>query len=173
MKILILLLAPLISASQIVYLHGSKILPEENATRYRKLMWGDFKGPQTDPNSLAISTTGWFYTETFDEPNCRFDVFTWFNQQESFCTTRDPYVLKHEQGHLDIAEIFCRHLQQELNKINLAKDTLIGRALFQEWTNRRQEMQDLYDKETNRALNHIAQERWNIWIKEQLVLTNK
>lgn len=144
-------------------------IPFELTTGYHQLTWDDFKGKPTDSNFLAVSRSGWDYWEHWaDNGSADYSVRGLFFPELSFSITTDSYTLKHEQGHFDINEIYVRRLNKQLKLFVRANDRPAAmKAQTKMWAERCI-TENLYDKETRCALDHTAQERWNIWILEQL-----
>ena len=76
----------------------------------------------------------------------------------------------HEQGHFNIAELFARKLRKAFAEYNFNAHT-VGKdidKLFILNKQERNEMDALYDKETNRSQNGQQQVLWNKKIKSEL-----
>jgi hypothetical protein len=138
--------------------------------------WRDFTGtkPASGDTIVAASINtelDWGTSEEFfpgaDDTMTGFNAFVRFNPENSYTTTKDPYVLKHEQGHLDIDLIVCNRANKvaALNlRYSVPQWNDIQNYFIKMWN----DLDIQYDKETNHSINHSEQERWNIWIKEQL-----
>jgi hypothetical protein len=134
------------------------------------LTFEDFKGKQTDPNSIAITHSGGEEETNCIGNKCTFTVRTVFYADDSYAVTRDTIVLIHEQGHLNIAEIWTRKLRNALKKYQgcSVAESVKAENLCRHYGKLRDEIQDQYDRETNHSLNHERQIFWNKWIAEQL-----
>ena len=152
---------------------------------YKQLSWSDFKGEVeiTGPKKDFAAKMSWWlggnwnFKET-DSSICEYK-FTNVNAVASF-RPFDAWVkqdfkdnfdlLKHEQGHLDIAEIHARGIESELlgkrffcpgGVFNIDKINEVTSQVFQEYRNSTREMDQLYDTETNRSKNKQEQADWN------------
>ena len=90
---------------------------------------------------------------------------------------RDPKtitaaLLRHEQAHFDLTEVYARRLRQKLlvfqakancNKLQPAFDNLT-KPVYDEWNRQ----QNRYDAETNHGLNAPKQAYWELQTKLQL-----
>jgi len=89
----------------------------------RKLTWDDFKGePDTAnfPNTLALTNSGFGYESGINMfKDGQVFVQSVFNTNLSWVVPegRNDYVLRHEQIHFDITEIYSRKLRKELASI--------------------------------------------------------
>lgn len=132
------------------------------------LTWGDFKGKVTDKTNAANSniTMQWDYKQT-DTMVYDVKASVFFDPYRSYTSTRDPYILKHEQGHLDLCLIYVRKANA-LAKYSFLFPVKDFELLRQDIENEWNLMDDRYDFETNHSVNREAQARWNKWIQEQL-----
>ena len=90
-----------------------------------KLTWADYKA-QPDPRSDAAATTT---TYLGIEYNINREGFSYkiqcrFSKNRSWGLHKTEYILSHEQGHFDIAEIFARKLHKELSDYQFSKKDL-------------------------------------------------
>ena len=89
------------------------------------LTWNDFKGtPDRSARYLAISATGITYTYKFSGEDLNFQVRAFFVRSKSWRNYgTDLKVLRHEQGHFDITEIYARKLASQLKQLKPSKTT--------------------------------------------------
>ncbi|HEX8327012.1 MAG TPA: DUF922 domain-containing protein [Hymenobacter sp.] len=134
----------------------------------RPLTIADFQGRPGPSDRLAALTSA----EIKAGAACRDFVFSgtvqatfdpktsWFRNP----TTASPALLKHEQMHFDITEVYARLLRQKLvvfqakancNKLQPAFDNLT-KGVYTEWSRE----QNRYDAETNHGLNAAKQDYW-------------
>lgn len=142
-----------------------------NEVMYHHLSWADFKGKPTAPGLLAVTTTGWVLNTTCsDNDGCAFELHSVLYRDQSFTISHDPYILRHEQGHFDITEIYARcymhftfgHLTERQLEVNK-----------ESWWKYCQEIQARYDKETGCAVNKEKQTEWDKVIAQNLEYTKK
>ncbi len=140
-----------------------------------KLKWDDFKGElETNSEFDAISGIGIDY-EIKNQAEGKITevrVFCYFNKTKSLVKEKiDSLLLKHEQGHFDIAELFTRKLRKEFEKrfqndiaLTLDETESVYTILEQEY----KAMDNLYDKETDYSRNDISQKQWTQKIAKEL-----
>jgi hypothetical protein len=134
-----------------------------NWSASRRLTWSDYKASPEPGNDDAAATTTYLGIEyNITSSSFGYKIQSRFSKTRSWGRYKDDYVLSHEQGHFDIAEIFARKLnkrmsdypfniktyQQDLNKIY--NDILEEKAT----------MQNDYDEETNHSINKTKQAEW-------------
>ncbi len=142
----------------------------------RKLTWDDFKGrPDTlqFPNALAVTHSGFGYESSSISvfKNSKLFVQTVFNTDKSWVLPegRNDYVLKHEQIHFDITEIYSRILRKALSDSNITstasgKASAIFSTVFFDYKKRQQ----AYDEETKHGLKQETQEKWEAIVAIEL-----
>ena len=133
-------------------------------SRERKLTWSDFKA-QPDKNSTNAALTSssinieFGYTSTGLKYNikCRFD------QNLSWGRIKSDYILAHEQGHFDIAEIHARKLNKLLKAYKFNNRT-VGQdvnKIYDTVMKEHHALQSQYDLETNYSRDPAKQNEWN------------
>lgn len=132
-------------------------------TESRKLTWSDFQGKpdasspfkaKTESNlDIRISTKGMEATITMQ---------TSFSKKASWVKTETDLLLKHEQTHFDIAELWTRKFKQKLKgktfPVKSFQSTL--NQLHRDIQREGKAMQAMYDKETDHSINEKEQEKW-------------
>lgn len=152
-----LILLPLFS-----WLHTDENLIEWSASR--KLRWDDFKGTP-DPSSTNAALTNSSITVEFGFNNraLTHSIKCRFNKSLSWGRIRNDYILNHEQGHFDIAEIHARVLHKALLNYTFNAKTVnddINR-IYREVIDQHVQTQKLYDLQTNHSIDSAAQRTWN------------
>jgi len=159
------------------FYHGySQELPEsENDTiivwtEDRKLTWDDFqkknfKGARAAQSDIGIDVR----TVYQGNSNYKYIVIAYFYKRESSTETDNLNVLKHEQVHFDIAELFARKMRNRLNllsreKFNKQKYHLTIDEVYENYFL----FQGSYDKETKHSIEKERQKEWNIRIASEL-----
>ena len=167
LKYLLILLVPLSTFGQ----DKNEELVAWNAKS--KLTWADYKA-SPDPRSDAAATTT---TYLGIEYNINRDGFSYkiqcrFSKNRSWGLHRTEYILSHEQGHFDIAEIFARKLHKSLSEYNFNKKTFQQdlKAIYENLMQEKEAMQEQYDRETNHSINKSAQAAWLSKINDLLTL---
>ncbi len=137
----------------------------------RKLTWADYKA-RPDPSSDAAASTTTYLGIEYNIKTDRFSfkIQSRFSRDRSWGLHKTEYILSHEQGHFDIAEIFARKLNMKMSNYRFDRKTYDKdlRKIYQEIIDGKEEMQDKYDKETNHSINKVRQEEWLKKISEML-----
>jgi predicted secreted Zn-dependent protease len=145
----------------------------------RKLTWDDFKGESdtiNHPNTLAMTNSGFGYESgisMFKEG--QIFVQSVFNTNESWVVSegRNDYVLRHEQIHFDITEIYSRKLRKELSDSKITSNNLLqAKAIFDKVFDELQKRQARYDNETKHGDKKDTQENWEAIVEIELAKYN-
>ena len=90
-------------------------------TSSRKLTWADYKAkPNTDNDAAASTTTYLGIDYNISNTSFSYKIESRFSKTRSWGLHKTDYILSHEQGHFDIAEIFARKLHKEIAIIDTA-----------------------------------------------------
>jgi hypothetical protein len=100
----------------------------------------------------------------------QFDVKCLFIKNNSWIKIKTEKILNHEQGHFNLAEIYCRKLRNALLKTNFKLNDYeaISDSIFRLYQDSCDKQQDLYDLETNYSLDTKQQLIWEKIIKADL-----
>ncbi|MEO1434954.1 MAG: DUF922 domain-containing protein [Bacteroidota bacterium] len=161
---------------------NSPVVPDLNTDlldwETRNLVWTDFKGKahyggwEAAVTSYKIgyrlSYRGWGYP--------RVDVFCQFIKSQSW-VRRDAMtddILKHEQKHFDLAEVYARKMRKAVREADLRDypGRYIERRveeIYQDIWNECSDMQDQYDHETRHGLEEEEQAIWDQHISDLLL----
>jgi hypothetical protein len=138
---------------------------------HKQLTWADYKG-KPDPNSdAAASTTTYLGIEYNISPKgFKFKIQCRFSRNRSWGLAKTDYILKHEQGHFDIAEIFARKLNKEMSEYEFDDKTFKKdlRNIYEKITKEKEDFQNQYDKETDHSRRAVRQAEWLVKINEML-----
>jgi hypothetical protein len=140
----------------------------------RPLTVADFKGRPKPNQGHAALTSANINTGAI----CRSNVFAGtaqasFDPASSWVrepSTITPALLRHEQLHFDIAEVYARRLRQQLASVHTTCSQLgttfdrISQAAYTAW----QQAEDTYDRDTNHGLQHERQAQWEAQVHQQL-----
>jgi hypothetical protein len=121
---------------------------------YRQLQWSDFKGKPYGGRAAVTYYVMWTSTKEVDGVLVEQHAEVRFDPYKSFTRTHKPEVLKHEQGHLDIAYWYAAQLKLGMNPDSLWKVC--------------DNEQVMYDEMTNHSQDTLQQRRWNERIAELL-----
>ncbi|HRG91513.1 MAG TPA: DUF922 domain-containing protein [Chitinophagaceae bacterium] len=129
----------------------------------RKLTWADYKA-SPDPNSEAAATTASYLVFSYSIRNddISYRIESKFSKTRSWGLHKTAYILSHEQGHFDLAEVYARKLYKKVqeyrfHKKNYRKDL---QKIYQEILDEKEAMQNKYDRETNHSINKEKQAEW-------------
>jgi hypothetical protein len=141
----------------------------------RKLTWDDFKGVPDRvkyPNALALTNSGFGYESGANVfKDGKIFIQSVFNTNESWVLDegRNDYVLRHEQIHFDITEIYSRKLRKALADAKITSNTVDKAQPFFERIFREMERrQTRYDQETQRGDKKETQEHWEAVVQLEL-----
>jgi hypothetical protein len=140
----------------------------------RPLTVNDFKGRPRSAEGHAALTSANINTGA----SCRDNMFNGtarasFDPATSW--VRDPArmtpaLLRHEQLHFDITEVYARRLRQQLaamkvpcNQLGSAFDQ-VTKAAYAAW----QQAEDAYDRDTSHGLQREQQAKWETQVHQQL-----
>ncbi len=143
----------------------------------RKLTWADFKAtPDTSSDAVALTASGITFGYSVKTSSSRIIDFkatveahfypdkSWYIKHKG-----NNYILKHEQLHFDITELYVRKFRQQLGRLvvnqNIKKQmdqihVAINEAL--------EKIQKSYDAQTQHSINEGAQEYWQGFVEEEL-----
>jgi Bacterial protein of unknown function (DUF922) len=137
----------------------------------RQLTWKDYKGKPDPSTDAAASTTTYLGIEyKIDEKSFAWKIQCRFSITRSWGRSKTDFILKHEQGHFDIAEIFARKLNKKMDeyKFNSATYKTDLKTIYDDITAEKEMFQDLYDSETDHSRKKEQQVEWEKKIAELL-----
>jgi len=151
----------------------------------RMLEWEDFRAEKQPHayNAVALTYCGIQYSvkalTSLYGSKTNYVVKCIFYPEKSWATTdsaqRTDDVLKHEQKHFDLCEVYARRLYKELTntKIN-AFNMDDANAVYQRIMKEYEERQYLYDEETHNTTNYQdVQKKWDEDIARELAELNE
>lgn len=145
----------------------------EKISYTQNLKWSDFRGePEMEHFADAIIVSGYHYKTNLAYNYPKIIIGSYMNPEKSWKkelqnTENLDLLLKHEQGHFDIREAFCRKIKDSVNKrFFTAYDDV--EKIVNHFTQIQIETEDRYDEETNHSIAIEEQEKWNSKIKELL-----
>jgi predicted secreted Zn-dependent protease len=143
----------------------------------RKLTWEDFKGrPDKTTNLLAMTQAGIGYEVACKNGELKLKIYCYFNVTKSWTKeTNSEDLLRHEQVHFDITELYTRKLRKRLSELSdpCGKDI---KELDKAYTNIFKacaDRQDAYDRESEHSLNDEQQKMWEAKIASELKALEK
>jgi len=145
----------------------------------RRLVWPDFKGkPPRDGDEGARTAYGIFYVWTCHGDTFAFRVTAAFLPYRSWVKAdvlrsggESARVLRHEQTHFDISELYARHMRKRFAQLSAPcklKDAELA-AQARELVEEENATQRRYDEETNHSLEIERQLAWEDNVAKTLV----
>ena len=143
-------------------------------TKDRKLIWDDFKGrPDVNSKFNAVADCHVKWNVLTKKDTVIINVISFMNTNSSWVKNTEfgnAYLLKHEQQHFNVAELFARRFRQNLINRKLPK-TGIGneiRKIYDSVEISFKKYQDAYDAETDHSKNKKKQEEWEKVISKEI-----
>lgn len=141
-----------------------------------KLKWSDFTGNEDASSSWMAGCAASIYVKGFREnglPN--FSVNNSFIKNEAWTKdTTSVKMLRHEQLHFDIAEVFTRKIRKAVDSLRQkdVKAVAVYSEKIQKLLKMRNETDNLYDEQTSHGINDNAQFDWSRKILKELEALN-
>jgi len=147
-------------------------------SKSRKLSWDDFIGiPDKSKKFSAVTVTSFKWFTITKGDTCRVIVSDYFFKKDSWkLPNANLAILNHEQGHFDLDEVYARLLRKYLvmNRCVFFSKTQRDEykqkihPFFSECVHMFDNIQDLYDDETQHGTDSVMQNQWNIRIANDL-----
>lgn len=137
----------------------------------RKLTWKDFTArPLTNTDNVALTSSSINFKFGYGSSGFRYSIFCQFDKSRSWGRVKNDYILAHEQGHFDIAEIHARKLKKALSNYKYKESTasIEVNKLYEDIMKQHHEMQNLYDLQTDHSRKSDQQAEWLKKIAAQL-----
>jgi len=138
----------------------------------RKLTWEDFKAaPVKMGSTAAMTTTHLGFSYNVANGKITYKIDCQFEKNKSWGLVKNDWILKHEQGHFDIAEIFARQLNRSVSEYQFNKTTFQKdlNDIYKSVVDGKEKFQQQYDDETDYSRNKIKQEEWIKKIESELL----
>lgn len=134
----------------------------------QSLSFDDFWAEPTIRKVAALSYCGiQFYSCRYRKtPTYRVRAYFEPSQSWSWKNYRYNYVLKHEQLHFDIAELFTRKIRKYFKENAIPIENAVEE--YQKFYNQYIDYQQLYDDETHHGTSDLSQKNWEEKIKTEL-----
>lgn len=164
----LLLLFPLTPASLQAQNNAEELL---NWSASRKLTWGDYKADPNPNSDAAASTTTYLGIDyNISRASFSYKIESRFSKTRSWGLHKTDYILSHEQGHFDIAEVFARKLHKKMSEYKFNTKTYDKdlRKIYDEVTKEKEKTQNEYDGETRHSINKQKQAEWLKKIEKML-----
>ena len=140
----------------------------------RLLVYDDFKSLHPKGKEAALAVVGMEYSASMTSRHYKVSIVTMFDTRKSWFSKDElgnEYVLKHEQGHFDLAEIHARKLRKAISESNFNSKNIFDKvsSMYKEANKKLHADQQLYDKETSHSIDSTKQELWNTKIYTELL----
>lgn len=160
----------ILSWSVLMLLSGNQsTLIEWNSER--KLTWNDFKAqPDRTSTNAALTSSSINIEFGYNNTGLKYNIKCRFDKNLSWGRIKNDYILSHEQGHFDIAEIHARKLNKLLKEYKFNSKTVAQdvNKIYDNVMKQHHAFQSQYDNETNYSLDAAQQNAWKTKIEEAL-----
>ena len=137
----------------------------------KKLSWDDYLAkPSKNDDAAAITSTALSFEYHVRNNNMTYKISCRFSKTKSWGRYQSDYILKHEQGHFDITEIFARKLLKAIKEYRFDPKTYQNDLsnIYNKIMDEKEEFQSRYDNETDFSRNKLRQAEWLEKINEEL-----
>ncbi|MEO6315905.1 MAG: DUF922 domain-containing protein [Chitinophagaceae bacterium] len=138
----------------------------------RKLTWADFRSsPDENATNAALTSSKITFRYTYDsDKGFSYNIGCVFEKNSSWGRVKTDYILAHEQGHFDIAEINARKLNKTLKaySFNPAKAQKEVPAMYNKIMKELADMQNEYDSDSDFSRDKDQQAAWTEKINREL-----
>jgi len=138
----------------------------------RKLTWADFKSrPDNNSTNAALTSSKIIFKYSYDsDKGFNYTIGCLFEKNGSWGRVKTDYILSHEQGHFDIAEIYARKLNKIIKaySFNAATAQKEVPAIYEKIMKELAAMQNQYDSETDFSRDREQQTAWSEKINREL-----
>jgi len=137
----------------------------------KKLTWADYKASPDPESDAAASTTTYLVIDyNISSSSFTFKIKSFFSKTRSWGLHKTAYILSHEQGHFDLAEVFARKLNKKMREYKFNRKTYQKdlNKIYDEVTKEKSDTQNQYDKETRHSIDKSRQAEWLDKIEEML-----
>lgn len=131
----------------------------------------DFKARARSNGPLGVSAVGLLLYPGENGGELLFYVEALFIKSKSYLVQFSEYVLKHEQIHFDISEVYARTLRKRITETDFKKiknASLEINKLYQRTLNELLKEETKYDADTEHGINSAKQKVWNEDITQRL-----
>lgn len=140
------------------------------------LTWDDFQGkPDVTAKGDAASKVSIRATPYKKQTKLYYDVNTIFHRNQSWCKTPSVDLLRHEQIHFDIAELYARKARMAISSLKRkgVRDVKVYNAAISEIFEESNLFDAQYDHETVHGASRKKQTEWEYSVRIELMLLNR
>ena len=162
MRTLLILLLFVFSSFSVNQKHSNDHLIYWSADK--RLTWGNFSlRPKKQGGGYAALTSSTIHS-SFNTSPAEICVVSYFSSKESWVCSdqRTEAILKHEQGHFDLTEIYSRMFRKQVMATNFTYKNIDVNynKIRTDVTSKWHKEQLLYDKETDHGIDSTKQHAW-------------
>jgi hypothetical protein len=144
----------------------------------RPLTWDDYKGKPQKRFAAAstVYSLGRKVLMQNDVPVARIEAYFYCNDSWRNIDWISESVLRHEQKHFDIVELYCRKMRKQISEmtfIDLKDAEKKVDALYETLNQEMDVYQDKYDDESDGSMDHEGQVKWSGKIAAELQALDK
>lgn len=135
------------------------------------LTWEDFEGVRTDGSIGDAGTAVSIKAKPYMVKNkVKYNVYAYFNREKSWAADKSDELLKHEQLHFDIAELYARKIRKRISELSASgvNDVKIYNKEIQELLEESNSADVQYDLETLHGAMIKRQAAWEKNVKQEL-----
>ncbi|HET6993069.1 MAG TPA: hypothetical protein VFJ43_17175, partial [Bacteroidia bacterium] len=126
-----------------------------------------------DAKFAALTDWNILFTCSGDNDSMKTEVICFFGERESKVkqsSKKDSVLLRHEQYHFNLAEVYTRKFRKALEETRFFKKSASGEAmkLYKQYFSDCHKEQDLYDNETEHSIKTEKQKEWEMKIDKEL-----
>ena len=137
----------------------------------RKLKWQDYHAePDSRSGAAASTSTQIGFEYHIRDNNPTYVITCKFSKARSWGRYKNDYILSHEQGHFDIAEIFTRKFVKAIKEYSFDKNSYRNdlRKIYADAMKDKENFQQDYDRETDYSRIKEKQAEWLKKIEKML-----
>lgn len=143
----------------------------------RKLTWADFRAnPDSESDAVALTASGITFGfslktsgNTILDFSTSVEAHFYPNKSWYFKEKGNAYILKHEQLHFDITELYARKFREQLSRLPVSRTVKEQVDAMHKTINEDlDKAQKRYDLETEHSINKVMQKHWEDFIAEEL-----
>ena len=118
--------------------------------------------PDNNDGNAALTCSNINFRFGYGSSGFNYSISCRFDKRKSWGRIKNDYVLAHEQGHFDLAELYARKLNKALREYKYNERT-VSKDVNRIYDNLMQEhhkIQNDYDFETDHSLKKAEQKEW-------------
>lgn len=143
--------------------------------RFDPLEWEDFKGSRPDQYHGDAGTMVKIKAVPYlVKKKVKYHVYALFDKTNSWALEKSPQLLKHEQLHFDIAELYARKIRKKIQQLsgNRKNDLKVYNREIRKLLQESNDFDRLYDIETLHGSLLKKQKEWEIRVERALKALN-